>query len=246
MSVRSFALEQDVCHFGMPDQGVAGASRAVYPMVNTRWKLGIIVLTVWHLWLRYQINQCKSTFPGSHFCNNFPGLLDSYCWHQHKNGVWPLSTPGALQSLKPLWICVLCFLVLLMHRLEQSCRTLHLKGNEPASHTAQNRWQQQKLPELLSFGAHRSTTRRIEPSPALSARPAARKAHLYLHLKLRHGNRLSAKCRLQNQVSAWDACPPEPCVPLQKAVKQSVLPGGPQRAWTYPFQICLDQSIRCK
>lgn len=54
------------------------------------------------------------------------------------------------------------------------------------------------------------------------------------------------KFRPHNWESAWDVCPTESPAPLQQAVKQSVLPRGPQSSSTHPFQIPLDKSIRCK
>ena len=60
---------------------------------------------------------------------------------------------------------------------------------------------QKVRPELLSFSPHEDTTRRREPSSALSACFAARKALLSLNLnavnvKLRHNN-IETRCKTQ-------------------------------------------------
>lgn len=96
------------------------------------------------------------------------------------------------------------------------------------------------------------STRKAEPSPALSAWSAARKARLSLDLSTGggetetglHGDSVKnadsrIRCLLEMLAQQSHA-------PLQKAVEQSVLPGGPQSSSTHPFQISLDKRIRCK
>lgn len=212
-------------------------------------KLGIIILTVWRVWLSYQVNQL---FLGLIIIKNSPCYWITIADISTKM-VFGCSQPREPFRVSNLYEYVCCASQFSLCIIERS----------PAGPCT---WKVMSLPLALirSTDSSRNCLSCWVLVPTEAPPEGLSLAQLCLHglqpgrhlflstwtqveVKLRH-NDTETQCRMQTAESGiWLRCSPNShMLHYRKEWSSQLLPRGPQSSSTHPFQISLDKSIRCK